>query len=230
MHPVNKEWKKANRAVAYAPIPDRTLLIFVTDEDYRSAYFKAEKSEGKGDNHNVPFVGGQWHHVCMAFEAAKGTVDIVLDGQLLERAYFGDNVASIIRTDFNIMLRPLISEYTDVNMWDVKLDQSQMLDWTNCKHVLTLDGNLVSWSQSVWVENGVTAKEEPLEKVCQKSDTLDAILPRKFNMTGCTITCGNYGGTPTPIDSKEMQYMMYQDEYFNEISYDSVNGNLCKLS
>ena len=80
------------------------------------------------------------------------------------------------------------------------------------------------------MENGVTAKEEPLEKVCQRSDTLDALLPRKFNMTGCIKTCGKYSGTPTPIDSKEMQYRMYQDEYFNEIAEESLNGNLCELT
>ena len=135
-HTVNEKWKKASRAVAYAPIPDRTLLVFITDESYRSAYLKAEKSKGEVGNRNVPFVGGQWHHICMAFEAAKGTVDIVLDGQMLERADFGDGVASIVRTDFFIILRPLISEYTDINMWDKKLDQSQMLDWTNCRQVL----------------------------------------------------------------------------------------------
>ena len=88
----------------------------------------------------------------------------------------------------------------------------------------------MSWSQSVWVENGVTTKEEPLEKVCQSSIALDALLPRKFNMTGCIKTCGKYGGTPTPINSKEMQYGMYQDEYFNEVAKESLNGNLCELS
>ena len=135
---VDTKWKKASRAVAYEPIPDRTLVAFVTDEAYRSAYFKSEKSETgdrESNNLNIPFVGGQWHHVCMAFEAAKGTLDIVLDGQILERADFGDGIDSVIRTDFYIMLRPLISEYTDVNMWDAKLDQSQMLDWTNCRRV-----------------------------------------------------------------------------------------------
>ena len=55
--------------MAYAPIPDRTLVAIVTDEAYRSAYLRAEVSDDDGtDNHNVHFVGGQWHHVCMAFE------------------------------------------------------------------------------------------------------------------------------------------------------------------
>ena len=54
--------------MAYAPIPDRTLVAIVTDEAYRSAYLRDD------DNHNVPFVGGQWHHICMAFEAAKADI------------------------------------------------------------------------------------------------------------------------------------------------------------
>ena len=29
-----------------------------------------------------------------------------------------------------------------------------------------------------------------MENICQKSETLDALLPRKFNMTGCINTCG----------------------------------------
>ena len=64
---------------------------------------------------------------------AKGTVDIVLDGVTLEKADFGDGVASVIGTDFNVILRPLISEFTNVNIWDRKLDSRQMLDWTNCR-------------------------------------------------------------------------------------------------
>ena len=61
--------------MAYAPIPDRTLVAIVTDEAYRSAYLRAEVSDDDGtDNQNVPFVGGQWHHVCMAFEAAKADI------------------------------------------------------------------------------------------------------------------------------------------------------------
>ena len=64
---------------------------------------------------------------------AKGTVDIVLDGVTLEKADFGDGVASVIGTDFNVILRPLISEFTDVNIWDIRLDRDQMQDWTICK-------------------------------------------------------------------------------------------------
>ena len=72
---MDKKWKKAGRAMAYAPIPDRTLVAIVTDEAYRSAYLRAEVSDDDGtDNQNVPFVGGQWHHVCMAFEAAKADI------------------------------------------------------------------------------------------------------------------------------------------------------------
>ena len=62
---MDSKWKKVGRAMAYAPIPDRTLVAFVTDEAYRSAYLRRTED---GDSHNVPFVGGQWHHVCMAFE------------------------------------------------------------------------------------------------------------------------------------------------------------------
>ena len=64
---------------------------------------------------------------------AKGTVDIVLDAVTLEKADFGDGVASVIGTEFNVILRPLISEFTDVNIWDIRLDRDQMQDWTICK-------------------------------------------------------------------------------------------------
>ena len=67
---MDRKWKKAARAMAYAPIPDRTLIAFVTDEAYRSAYLRTEDS----DHRNVPFVGGQWHHVCMAFEVGLAMV------------------------------------------------------------------------------------------------------------------------------------------------------------
>ena len=54
----------------------------------------------------------------------------------------------------------------------------------------TSDGNLVNWSLSAWEEQGVDSREESMENICQKSETLDALLPRKFNMTGCINTCG----------------------------------------
>ena len=92
------------------------------------------------------------------------------------------------------------------------------------------DGNLVNWSQSVWEEQGVNSTEEPTENICQRSDTLEALLPRKFNMSGCINTCGKYGGTVTPIDSKEMQYAMYQDQHFKEVAVEDANGNKCEFS
>ena len=48
----------------YAPIPVGSLVAVVTDGAYRSAYFRTHD----GKHENVAFVGGQWHHVCMAFE------------------------------------------------------------------------------------------------------------------------------------------------------------------
>ena len=57
----------------------------------------------------------------------------MLDGETLEQAKFGDGVASVIGEDFNLILRPLVSEFTGVNVWDRKLEMNQMKDWTNCK-------------------------------------------------------------------------------------------------
>ena len=51
----------------------------------------------------------------------------------MEKANFGDGVASVIGEDFNVILRPLVSEFTDVNVWDRKLKVDEMQDWTNCK-------------------------------------------------------------------------------------------------
>ena len=66
---MDKKWKKAGRALAYAPTPDRTLVALVTDEAYRSAYLRGAPHDGL--DRYVPFVGGQWHHVCMAFEVGR---------------------------------------------------------------------------------------------------------------------------------------------------------------
>ena len=33
----------------------------------------------------------------------------------------------------------------------------------------------------------------------------------------------------TPIDSKEMQYAMYQDQHFKEVAVEDANGNRCKI-
>ena len=41
------------------------------------------------------------------------------------------------------------------------------------------EGNLVNWSQSIWDETGVNSKDEPMESICQRSATLDALLPRQ---------------------------------------------------
>ena len=57
----------------------------------------------------------------------------MLDGETLEQAKFGDGVASVIGEDFNLILRPLVSEFTGVNVWDRKLGMNEMRDWTNCK-------------------------------------------------------------------------------------------------
>ena len=65
---MDKKWKKTRRALAYAPTPDRTLVALVTEEAYRSAYLRAPHD---GLDRYVPFVGGQWHHVCMAFEVGR---------------------------------------------------------------------------------------------------------------------------------------------------------------
>ena len=92
------------------------------------------------------------------------------------------------------------------------------------------NGNLVDWSLSSWEEQGINSKEEEsMKDICEKKDTLDALLPRKFNMTGCINTCGKYGGTVTPIDSKEMQSAMYQDRHFREIAVEDVRGNKCEM-
>ena len=66
---MDKKWKKAGRALAYAPTPDRTLVALVTDEAYRSAYLRGAPHDGL--DRYVPFVGGQWHHVCLAFEVCR---------------------------------------------------------------------------------------------------------------------------------------------------------------
>ena len=39
-----------------------------------------------------------------------------------------------------------------------------------------------------------------------------------------------YGGTVTPIDSKEMQYAMYQDQHFKEVAVEDANGNRCECA
>ena len=49
-------------------------------------------------------------------------------------------------------------------------------------------------------------------------------------MTGCINTCGKYGGgTVTPIESREMQYAVYQDRHFKEVAYEDSNGNKCEF-
>ena len=34
----------------------------------------------------------------------------------------------------------------------------------------------------------------------------------------------------TPIDSKEMQYAMYQDQHFEEVAVEDANGNRCECA
>ena len=66
-------------------------------------------------------------------KVAKGSIDIVADGVILEKANFGHGIKSVIVKDFYVILRPLVSDFTDVNIWNRKLDLDQLQDWTNCK-------------------------------------------------------------------------------------------------